>query len=114
MASMLVLVSSHSHWHQSIAVPWGLGDLDVLADGKIVAAGAANYFGPDAKFAVVRLDSEGALDSDFSGDGKVTTNLTTGRDGAWSMAIQEDGSIVASGYAGWQRAKFALVRYLST
>jgi uncharacterized delta-60 repeat protein len=87
-------------------------EVAVQDDGKIVAAGAANYFGPNAKFAVLRLNSDGTSDSGFSGDGKVTTDFTTGRDGAWSMAIQEDGSIVASGYAGWQRAKFALVRYL--
>lgn len=89
-------------------------EVAIQDDGKIVAAGAANYYGPNAKFAVFRLNADGTSDPSFSGDGKVTTDFTTGRDGAWSMAIQEDGSIVASGYAGWRRASFALVRYLVT
>ena len=73
----------------------------VQADGKLVAAGTANYFRRSARFAVVRLDTNGRLDSSFGSDGKVTTNFTDSFDGAFAVAIQEgDQKIVAAGQAG--------------
>lgn len=84
----------------------------IQADGKIVAAGTANYFSSSARFAVVRLSDNGALDSSFSGDGKVTTNLVAGFDGAFGLAVQpSDGKIVAGGQAG---RRVALLRYTDT
>jgi uncharacterized delta-60 repeat protein len=86
-------------------------DVVIQGDGKIVAAGAANFFGPDSKFALARYDVNGALDPGFSGDGKVITNLTTGYDGAYGVAIAPTGEIVAGGYAGGNGGRFAIVRY---
>jgi uncharacterized delta-60 repeat protein len=83
------------------------------ADGKIVAAGAADWFGPDAEFALARYNTDGALDTTFSGDGKVTTNFTNGIDTAFNVAIQPaDGKIVAVGRAVGAGGRFALARYL--
>ncbi|MEA2556326.1 MAG: hypothetical protein QOI60_1657 [Actinomycetota bacterium] len=53
----------------------------------------------------------GGLDATFGGDGKVTTNLTTGIDGATSVAIQTDRKIVAAGGAGGAGGRFGLARY---
>jgi uncharacterized delta-60 repeat protein len=84
------------------------------ADGKIVAVGAANFFGPDSKFALARYNTDGTLDATFSGDGKVTTNFTSGLDGAFGVAIQPvDGKIVAAGRAGGSGGRFAAARYLA-
>jgi uncharacterized delta-60 repeat protein len=85
-------------------------DVAIQPDGAIVAAGAAG--GSGGRFALVRYDATGALDTTFGGDGKVTTNFTTGFDGAFGMGIQSDGAIVAAGTAGGGGGgQFALVRY---
>jgi uncharacterized delta-60 repeat protein len=93
----------------------GVDDLDDIAiqgDGRIVAAGSANYFGPDSKFALARYNSNGTLDTSFGGDGKVTTNFTSGNDRATGVLLQPaDGNIVVAGGAG---GAFGLVRYLAT
>jgi uncharacterized delta-60 repeat protein len=87
-------------------------DLKIQGDGKIVVAGSANFFGRDAKFALARYNADGALDTSFSGDGKVTTNFTRGRDQAFNVAIQPgDGKIVAAGTAAGGGGRFAVARY---
>jgi uncharacterized delta-60 repeat protein len=84
-------------------------------DGKIVAAGTANYLGPDSTFALARYDTDGTLDTAFSGNGKLTTDFTGGLDGAFSVAIQPaDGGIVAVGRASGSGGRFALARYLAS
>jgi uncharacterized delta-60 repeat protein len=88
-------------------------DVALDAGGKIVLAGSADYFGP-SRFALARYDTDGTLDTTFSGDGKLTTNFTPGWDGAFDLEIQAaDGNIVAAGGAGNRGAKFALARYLA-
>jgi uncharacterized delta-60 repeat protein len=79
----------------------------IQADGKIVAAGTAAF----REFALARYNADGTLDTTFGGDGKVTTNLTSGADGALSVAIQADGKIVSAGAAGGTGGRFALARY---
>ncbi len=89
----------------------------IQADGKVIAAGIANYRGANARFALARYETTGALDPTFGGDGKVITNFTRAFDGAFSVAIQSDGKIVAAGEAGGtgpaggRAARFALARY---
>ena len=86
----------------------------VQGDGKIVAAGAANFFGRDSKFALARFNSNGSLDTTFDTDGKVVTNFTSRRDGAFEVALQPDGNIVAVGRAAGSGGRFAAARYHST
>jgi uncharacterized delta-60 repeat protein len=83
------------------------------ADGKVVAAGIAGLGGPNAKFALVRYNLDGSLDSTFGGDGVVTTDFTPTVDWADSVAVQADGKIVAMGFSGQggPNTKFALARY---
>jgi uncharacterized delta-60 repeat protein len=90
-------------------------DVALAADGKIVAAGTANWFGRNARFALARYDADGTLDTAFGGDGKVVTNFTASFDGIFDVEIQPaDGKIVAAGAAGRRGAKFAVARYLGT
>jgi len=83
----------------------------IQPDGGIVAAGAA---GGDDFFALARYNRDGSLDTNFDGDGKVTTDFG-GFDQALEIAIQPNGSIVtagrtvASGTTGDD--DFALARY---
>jgi uncharacterized delta-60 repeat protein len=88
-------------------------DIVLDGNGKLVAAGAANFFGPNARFALARYDPvDGSLDAAFGGgDGKVTTDFTTGLDGAYGVAIASGGELVAGGYSGGSGGRFALARY---
>lgn len=96
----------------------GAYDVAIQADGKIVVAGEAGGDGPaesaDAKFALARYNPNGTLDATFSRDGKVITNLTSGADFLFGVAIQPgDGKIVVAGRAGGGRGRIALARYNS-
>ena len=83
------------------------------SDGKIVAAGGAAVFTDGGRFALARYNTHGRLDKTFGGDGKVTTNFTTGdADSAYGVAIQADGKIVAAGEAArFTESSSALARY---
>ena len=93
-------------------VPFGLAIQD---DGRIVVAGGAAQGSPDPKFALVRYERDGSLDPSLNGDGTVITNFTPYDDGAYSVAIDPDGRIVAAGLAGngGPAPRFAAVRYLA-
>jgi serralysin len=78
----------------------------VQTDDKILVAGYS-FNGSNKDFALVRYNTDGSLDSSFSGDGKLITDLG-GSDIGWSVAIQADGLIAVAGESG---GNFALVRY---
>lgn len=81
--------------------------------GKIISAGKG-YNGTDTDFALVRYNSDGTLDNSFDLDGKVSTPIGTIDDDCWSVAIQSDGKIIASGTSNSSMptySEFALVRY---
>ena len=85
----------------------------IQTDGKIVVAGDA-YNGSNYDFALARYNSDGSLDTTFSGDGKVTTDFGSSTDKAYSVAIQTDGKIVVAGQAdNSTNSKVALARYNS-
>jgi uncharacterized delta-60 repeat protein len=93
-------------------VPFGLA---IQGDGKIVVAGGAAAGSADPRFALVRYERDGSLDPSLEGDGTVITNLTPYDDGAYSVAIDPDGRIVAAGLAGngGPAPRLAAVRYLA-
>ena len=83
----------------------------VDGDGNIVVAGYSDS-GSNHDFAVVRYDSDGNLDTDFSTDGKVTTGIGSAGDFGRAVVVQSDGKIVVAGYS-WTGSNrdFAVVRY---
>ena len=96
------------------------------ADGKVVVAGRTTIrgFAPEGApvntdVALARYNADGTLDTTFSGDGRVTTDVLgspdpweTSRDGAKSVAIQPDGKIIAAGYTQSESVSgLLLVRY---
>jgi uncharacterized delta-60 repeat protein len=86
----------------------------VQSDGKIVAAGYATI-ATKRQFAVVRYNTDGSLDTSFSGDGIQTTALGSDRDESFSVVLQSDGHIVVAGYSSnGSNNDFAVVRYTST
>lgn len=54
----------------------------------------------------------GSLDPTFDGDGKVTADLLSGNNMAYSVALQPDGKIVTVGYAINAGFDFAVMRHL--
>ena len=94
----------------------GTGSVDVAnsvaiqANGMIVVAGSSNN-----DFALARYDANGNLDNTFGTSGKVTTDVGSSTDNAYSVAIQTDGKIVAAGktFNSGLNFDFALTRYTS-
>ena len=85
-------------------------------DGKIVLVGRSftGFTGSSYDFAIVRYNSDGSLDNSFSGNGKLTTAVGSGKDQATCVAIQTDGKIVVAGYSdNGINEDFALIRYNS-
>ncbi len=76
----------------------------IQSDGKIVAAG----WGASDKFAVIRMNPTGGLDSTFGSNGKLITNL---RGLAHSVAIQIDGKIVVGGETGVDVGQSTIPRF---
>ena len=83
----------------------------IQSDGKIVVAGYTGIV-INSDFAVTRYNANGSLDTSFDMDGKVTTAIGTGTDIANSVAIQNDGKIVVTGYSSnGANNDFAVTRY---
>lgn len=70
----------------------------VQPDGAIVAAGQASA-STGADFGLVRLLSDGTLDSSFGGGGGLIVDFFGSSDAARALALQADGKIVAAGVA---------------
>jgi uncharacterized delta-60 repeat protein len=83
----------------------------IQRDGKLVAVGVG---GATSDFALARYNTNGSLDTGFSGDGRQTTDFG-GFDFGGGVALSENGKIVVvgstigSGFGG--RSDFAIARY---
>jgi uncharacterized delta-60 repeat protein len=73
----------------------------VQVDGKILAAGRAG--GSGGRMFVSRYNSNGTLDSSFSGDGRAFVDFGPGDDYAADIAIDDDDAIVIVGGAQSRR-----------
>ncbi|TAG03149.1 MAG: hypothetical protein EAZ43_07170 [Betaproteobacteria bacterium] len=83
----------------------------IQTDGKIVLVGACGTT-TSRDFCVARFEPTGALDTTFSTDGKVITQVGAGNSDAYAVAIQSDGKIVVAGQCGNVLSRdFCLVRY---
>jgi uncharacterized delta-60 repeat protein len=87
--------------------------LAIQQDGKIVVVGYARN-NTDSDFAIYRYNTNGTLDTTFSGDGISIGNFGLNHfDLARDMAIQSDGKIVVAGYSydtDVENSDFAIVR----
>jgi uncharacterized delta-60 repeat protein len=89
----------------------GAQDLVLQPDGKIIVAGDGTAAGTH-DVALARYNADGSLDPTFDGDGRVLTPIEPGRhEGAWAVALQGDGKIVAAGGFGLLYNAFVLLRY---
>jgi uncharacterized delta-60 repeat protein len=82
-------------------------------DGRLVVVGES-IGASGSTFAVSRFEADGALDSTFGSGGSVTTAIGQ-RSGAYDVAVQADGQILAAGAgngnADGSARQFALARY---
>ena len=69
----------------------------VQADGKILVGGYVAGADGD-EYALARYNSDGTLDTSFSGDGIVTTSFGIGDAYGRSLTLQVDGKILVTGY----------------
>ncbi len=92
-----------------------LSSLVIQSDGKIVAVGSV--FGDLNTFGIARYNTDGDLDSTFSGDGKEVTKFggTYASYAALCVVLADDGKIVVGGGAidSLSNTDFAIVRYNS-
>lgn len=68
-------------------------------DGKVVAAGGNYYANDDQRGLVVRLNTDGSLDTTFNGYGFAEVSLGTTWVAFHALTLQADGKIVATGTA---------------
>ncbi|MEO8409824.1 MAG: Ig-like domain-containing protein, partial [Propionivibrio sp.] len=86
--------------------------MTMQADGKILVAGWSNAAGT-YDFALMRLNTDGSLDTSFNGTGKTTTAIGTGSDLGLSVTVQSDGKILVAGQSNSNGGNFAVARYNS-
>ena len=99
--------------------PFGEADaaysVAIQADGKIVVAGVSDGIaglGINNDFVLARYDVNGALDTTFDTDGKVTTAVGAADEGAYAIGIQAGDKIVVAGVVfNGANNDFGLARY---
>ena len=84
--------------------------IELEAGGKIVAVGYNDNPAND-DFALARYNADGSLDSTFSGDGLLVTDLAGGDDSAYGLALLADGRLLAVGAGYLNKSDFAAARY---
>ncbi len=104
---VITRVGERTSWARAVALQ---------ADGKIVVAGVALApNGVEGDVALARYNPNGSLDPGFGEGGRVITSFPSGASGAWGVAVQADGRIVAGGAASAREdiytPDFALARY---
>ena len=71
--------------------------MTIQPDGKLLVAGEVDLV--NSAFGVARYDASGALDPSFGVGGKLFFDFDFFNDGAETVAIAPDGSIVLGGFA---------------
>ena len=82
-------------------------------DGKIVAAGYSGKFGEE-ELVIVRLNSNGSLDTDFADKGIKVLTPTKFRNIPTSLYLKKDGTILVVGYCGEYGSQKALLVLLNS
>jgi uncharacterized delta-60 repeat protein len=87
--------------------------LAVQADGGVIYGGwIVTETAGDREFFLARLNPDGTPDQSFNnGQGYVATDFINGDDEVRDIVIQDDGKIVAAGFAGGASGSFAFARY---
>lgn len=88
-----------------------INSIAVQKDGKIVVAGNV-WNGSNADIAVARYNADGSIDSTFSSDGVLQTDIGNNEDNGKSIAIQSNGKIIVVGSTyNYANTDFVVIRY---
>lgn len=86
--------------------------VNIQPDGKIVISGTTND-GTHDSFGIARYLAGGALDNNFSGDGKATTAITTNTENVGlGQAMSSNGKPVVVGYVRNATDDFGIARFI--
>ncbi|MDZ4823188.1 MAG: T9SS type A sorting domain-containing protein [Flavobacteriales bacterium] len=88
-----------------------ISDICLQPDGKILGCGLTTLDEGGWDFVVFRFNSNGTFDSTFDDDGIVNTAFTKNDSRAEAIALQDDGKVVAAGYAQASLKDAVLARY---
>jgi len=88
----------------------------VQPDGKIIVGGSSNNMGFGLNFALARYHDDGSLDTSFNGTGTLTLIVNSNDDNIQTLALQQNGQIIAAGASGsvGVNAVFIIARITST
>ena len=89
----------------------GASDIAIQRDGKIVSIGTGRISDDSYGFAVLRLNPNGAPDSNFGTNGRVITPIGAGYSYGSAIALQADGKILGFGKTYTGDGDTAIVRY---
>ncbi len=81
------------------------------SDGKIIVVGKSLQLKTGMDITLVRYNSNGTLDADFSVDGILTTDINLSYDVSNSIVIQKDGKAVVVGYTENSSIDFTILRF---
>ena len=102
-----------NHFGGSGASQW-VDEIEVLASGKILAAGTTSVSGSGYDFALARYTATGSLDTTFGTSGLATAAVTSSYDQAQGMVVLSDGSAIVGGGAnvgGGGYGRFAMAKF---
>jgi uncharacterized delta-60 repeat protein len=105
----IVVVAIGPEYEQAVAIA-------IQPDQKIIAAGEADSGNENSRdYALIRLNTNGSLDTSFGGDGIVTTDFRHTYNAIRGVAVQADGKIVGAGHTSIVAPNFVFsaVRYNS-
>lgn len=90
----------------------------IQPDGKIIAVGETYNYSTSKDFALIRYNSDGALDTTFGTMGKVITVIGDGDNTGNAVALQSDNKLIVAGVAYFfnmsnPRDKFVLAKYIN-
>ncbi|MEM7454635.1 MAG: LamG-like jellyroll fold domain-containing protein, partial [Planctomycetota bacterium] len=88
----------------------GITDLALQPDGRIVMVGSAYTPADINDVSVIRLNTDGSLDTTFDGDGLVRQPIGTATDDASAVLIDNDGDIIIAGRTDDGTVGFHLMR----
>ena len=92
-------------------------DVAVQSDGKIIVAGSGSFPAGSGSydFVLTRFDTDGSLDTSFSGDGVVNTDLNSNStDELTAIVLQGDGKILATGWSSYGGGTYAVIARYNT
>ena len=74
-----------------------INDLTLQSDGKILLAGSAYTSSGINDVSVIRLNTDGSLDTNWAGDGTLRQPIGTATDDASAILVDSDGNVIVAG-----------------